>query len=210
MSKADVISDLAKFSVRNNSCHISEYQEFNMVEKLHFLTLHSIYKQLNNGLIDSDNAKQLKSIAVVQFNEEKMLYESGKELFAKHIENIIPTEHLRNDLAKQMQAGEDTTDTLFQLVSLYSGYDIRNMLKEGGTKQMPRCAICNENASTGLIVDADCIKNMVQVVRCCDCKFAKLYAKDLTCSFWNDETMIVAENSYCSKGEKKEVQNENN
>lgn len=208
MSKADVISDLAKFSVRNNSCAISEYQEFNIVEKLHFLTLHSIYKQLNNGLIDSDNAKQLKSIAVVQFNEEKMLYESGKELFAKHIENIIPTEHLRNDLAKQMQAGEDTTDTLFKLVSLYSGYDIRNMLKEGGTKQMPRCAICNENASTGLIVDADCIKNMVQVIRCKDCKFTKVYGKDLTCNFWNNgDATIVTENSYCSKGEKKEVQN---
>jgi len=39
---------------------------------------------------------------------------------------------------------------------------------------MPRCAICYKNVIGGLVVDADCLKKMAEVVRCGECIYAKL------------------------------------
>ena len=36
---------------------------------------------------------------------------------------------------------------------------------------MAKCAICKGDVVTGLVVDAECLKDMVKVVRCGVCRF---------------------------------------
>ena len=41
--------------------------------------------------------------------------------------------------------------------------------KKGKVNIMPKCAICSKSVKSGLVVDSECFKNMVVVVRCKEC-----------------------------------------
>lgn len=53
---------------------------------------------------------------------------------------------------------------------------------------MPKCKICNKPVTSGVVVDVECLENMVEVVRCKDCK---LYTDNI-----NDDNL---RNGYCTR-----------
>lgn len=48
--------------------------------------------------------------------------------------------------------------------------------------------------------------DVVEVVRCRDCKYARRYTNKIKCGYWSEQTAseIVCDDDFCSYGEKRE------
>jgi len=72
---------------------------------------------------------------------------------------------------------------------------------------MAKCTICNKNVTSGLVVDAECLEKMVEVVRCKDCMYKGRWT-DFCVHFTQEDSaknIRVKDDDFCSYGVRKEI-----